>query len=129
MWTYTTYIFGKYCEKCGNEEQKCIDLSFKTFSEFMFDVLWRKQKLVFHDGEEDLFSDFKYLQKLGIVEIKGEAGKMEEAILHIKDGEKLSQIVKIVEDSAALTGIKLFDEYTRRINLALKEDVCVASPK
>ncbi len=127
MWTYTTYIFGKYCEKC--EPQECTDLSFKQFSDFVFDVLWRQKKLVFHDGEEDLFDDFVYLQKLGVVKLEGDEKNIEKARITITDKPKLLKIVKVVEDSANLTKIKLFDVYTSRINEAVKENACVVPSK
>ncbi|MGD0405452.1 MAG: hypothetical protein ABSB10_02205 [Candidatus Bathyarchaeia archaeon] len=129
MWTYTAYILGKYCEKYDKSPQKCDNLSFKEFSSFVFDVLWRKEQLIFHDGAEDLFNDFKYMQKLGIVELAGGETDFEKTTLKIKDKKQLSELGKIVENSASLTGVKLFDEYTRRINLALEEAPCVVSSK
>jgi hypothetical protein len=126
MWTYTTYILGKYSEKCEKGPQKGVEMPFKAISEFVFDVLWRKEKLVFHDGDEDLFDDFVYLEKIGVVELAGiDKGNFENALIRIKDKEKLSKIVKVVQDSANLTGVKLFDEYTRRIDQAI-EKTCVA---
>jgi hypothetical protein len=126
MWTYTTYILGKYSEKCEQGPQKGNDMLFKDISGFVFDVLWRKEKLVFHDGDEDLFDDFRYLEKIGIVELEGnDKGNFEKTHIRIKDKEKLAKIVKVVEDSANLTGVKLFDEYTSRINRAI-EKTCVA---
>ncbi len=127
MWTYTTYIFGKYCEKCEGRPQKCDDLQFKEFSDFVFDILWRKKKLVFHDGEEDLYDDFRYLQKLGIVQLEGNENNIEKVRIKITDQTKLNKIVKVVEDSANLTGVKLFDQYTIRINEAVKESPCVVT--
>jgi len=127
MWTYTTYILGKYSEKCEQGSQGN-DMLFKDIAGFVFDVLWRKEKLVFHDGDEDLYDDFRYLEKIGIVEIEGADGSFEKTHIKIKDKEKLSKIVKVVEDSANLTGVKLFDEYTSRINRAI-EKTCVAPLK
>ena len=125
MWTYTSYILGKYCEKCGKPEQECTDLPFKEFSDFIFDVLWRKKKLVFHDGEEDLLDDFVYLQKIGVVQLEGDEKVMDRIRIRIADKAKLFQIVKVVEESANTTKVKLFDEYNNIINEALKEIPCV----
>jgi len=122
MWTYTAYILGKYCEK---NPEKYNELPFIEFAKFVFDVLWRKNNLIFHDGIKDLFEDFKYLQKLGIVELHEEDEKIEKAKVKIKDKEKLAQILRVVEDSGNLTGVKLFDVYARRINSAI-ETISVA---
>jgi len=115
MWTYTAFILGKYCEK---NPEKYDELPFSEFAKFVFDVLWREKNLIFHDGIMDLFEDLKYLQKLGIIELQ-EDENIERAKLKVKDKEKLNRVVKVVEDSGTLTGVKLLDVYTKRINSAI----------
>lgn len=121
MWTYTTYIFGKYAERCPGGLAKSPELSFKDISDFVFDTLWRKQNLVFHDGEEDLYSDFVYLQNLGVLTLQGNENDINNVKIIIKDPETLMKLVKVVEDSGKLTKVKLLDEYKKKINEAVKE--------
>jgi len=115
MWTYTAFILGKYCKKTKNYDE----LSFGEFARFVFDVLWREQNLIFHDGKMDLFEDLTYLKKLGIIELL-EDENVERVKLKVKDKKKLDQVIRIVEDSGTLTGVKLLDKYTRKINSAIE---------
>ena len=86
-----------------------------------------KEKLVFHDGDADLFDDLRYIEKIGIIELEGaDQGNLEKTHIRIKDKEKLSKIVKVVErPTNKFTGVKLFNEYTSRIDRAI-EKTCVA---
>jgi len=114
LWTYTTYILSKYFEKHPEKED---ELAFSDFADFVFNVLWRKNQLIFHDGMQDLYLDLKYLKKLEIIELE-ENDNLEKVKVKVKNKTKISQIVKVVEDSATLTGVKLFAEYLQRINNA-----------
>jgi len=116
LWTYTTYILSKYFEIHPEKED---ELAFSDFADFVFDVLWRKDNLIFHDGVQDLYLDFKYLKKLEIIEFK-ENDNLEKVKVKIRDKNKISQIVEVVEESATLTGVKLFSEYLQRINKAVE---------
>ena len=105
MWTYTAYILNKFGEKGYSQ------LQFKELSEFVFDELWGKGHIVFHDGDEDLLDDLRYLDKLKAIRLKdrGDVG------MTLNVGS-LSHMSNVVENSALLTGVKLFDEYRKRID-------------
>lgn len=105
MWTYTAYILNRFGEKNGYSE-----IDFDELSEFVFDNLWRKQHLSFYETEEELRDDLRYLDRLGM--IKFEQEKIS------PNCSQLAMVSKIVEDSPLLTGVKLFDEYNRRIDKA-----------
>lgn len=114
MWTYTSYILDKYCERKGG----CAELRFEDLYYFIFKVLWLKKQLVFHDGMKDLLLDLEYLKKLDVItfEEKDDAKKI---VIKIKNREALSNISQIVEDSATLAGVNLFGEYKKRIDEAI----------
>ena len=112
MWTYTAYILSMYLTKEPAEE-----LKFAEFANFI-EVLWRKEKLVLYDSVEDLLLDIKYLEKLGVLTLN-ESDNLKRATIKITDKAKLERIAKIVEDSAALTGVELFNAYVQRINSAI----------
>ncbi len=114
MWTYTAYILEKYCEK-----NKCDELLFKEIDNFFFDILWRKEHLSFYENSLGLYEDLDYLRELGIIEFD-EKDKSIETKIKIKEKKTLSKIAKMVEDSSKLTGIRLFEEYKKRINSALE---------
>ena len=105
MWTYTAYILNRFGEKNGYSE-----INFKELSNRNSDNLWRKHHLVFHDGEEDLRDDLRYLDRMGM--IKFDHNKIRLNCAH------LAHVSRIVEDSPLLTGVKLFEEYNRRIDEA-----------
>jgi len=108
VWTYTAYILNKFGEKNNYGELSVDDLSV-----FVFDNLWRKQKLSFYDNREDLVLDLKYLDKLKVIDLELEKR------IRLRE-KKLKKISRIVEDSALLTGVTLFDEYRRRIDKAFE---------
>ena len=116
LWTYTTYILSKYLEKKPSKEA---GLKFTEFADFVFNVLWRQDKLIFHDGANDLLLDLKYLKKIGIIEFE-ENANVEKIEVKIKDKAKLKQVAKVVEDSATLTGVELLNAYVQRINKAVE---------
>jgi hypothetical protein len=112
MWTYTAYIINKFGENGYRQ------LWFKELSEFVFDELWRKGNLVFHDGDEDLLDDLRYLDKMKAIRLSDG----EEVSMALNIGS-LGHMSKVVEDSALLTGVKLFDEYKRRIDITFDKYV------
>lgn len=116
MWTYTAYILSKYLAK---EPSKETELKFTEFANFVFKVLWRQEKLVFHDSIEDLLLDIKYLEKLGIVTLQ-EDENLEKITISVRDKVKLRQAAKIVEESATLTGVELLNTYVQKINRAVE---------
>lgn len=122
MWTYTTYILWKYVKKYPDKE---VELKFSEFADFIFKFLWRQNQLIFHDGIQDLYLDLKYLKKLGIIEFDDNE-KLENIKIKVKDKDKLVQIVKVVEESATLTGVQLLGEYVQRIDAAI-ERISVAT--
>jgi hypothetical protein len=105
MWTYTAYILNKFGEKDYSE------LAFKELSEFVFGELWKKGHLVFHDGDEDLLGDLRYLDKVKAISLR----EGDKTSMTLNRG-CLGHMSKVVEDSALLTGVKLFDEYRKRID-------------
>jgi hypothetical protein len=105
MWTYTAYIINKFGEHGYRE------LQFKELSDFVFNNLWKNGNLVFHDGDEDLLDDLRYLNKVKAIELR--EGKNIRMTLN---RGCLGHMSRVVEDSALLTGVKLFDEYKKRID-------------
>jgi hypothetical protein len=123
MWTYTTYVLGKYCDK---NPKRCEELEFEDLYNFIFNNLWLKEKLVFHDGMQDLLLDLDYLKKLGVISFEGNEDP-KKITIKITNKEALSKISKIVDDSFTLTGVKIFDDYKKRIDRAIKNDPVVAT--
>jgi len=107
MWTYTAYMLNKYAER----NPKRSGISFDNFSNFVFDILWKNYKVVFHDGKGDLLCDLKYLEKLKVLDLKEGIG--------FKNKNKLKQIAEVVENSSLLTGVKLLDTYRERVDKAI----------
>ena len=105
MWTYTAYILNGFGERNNYSE-----IQFDELSNFVFGNLWQKQHLSFYETEEELKNDLRYLDRLGMIKFKQDKISL--------NCSKLAMISKIVEDSPLLTGVKLFDEYNRRINRA-----------
>jgi len=93
------------------------ELKFAEFVNFI-EVLRRKEGLVLYGSMEDLLLDIKYLEKLGVLAFN-EGGNLKKATIKITDKAKLERIAKIVEDSAALTGVELLNAYVQRINSAI----------
>lgn len=118
MWTYTVYTLYKYCL---NRREECKELEFRRLADLFFRKLWREQGIVFHDSKHDLYADLQYLRELGILELLGDEKNLDSVIIRIKDFEKLKEIAKAVEQSYALTGIKLFSIYKDRIDNTLRE--------
>lgn len=123
MWTYTAYIIGKYLKK---RPEKGNEFKFSEFADFIFGVLWRKHKIVFHDGREDLRLDIGYLKKMGILDFEEEK-EYDKLRFKVKDEKKLDEVVKVVENSPQLTGVDLLNSYLQRINKAVEEGVAVVS--
>ena len=115
MWTYTAYILCKYLER---HPEKREGLKFSDFADFIFNELWRKGRVVFHDGAEDLFSDILYLVKLGILEVERKE-KFENSVIKIRNIEQLNEVAKVVENSFAVIKFDLLDEYLKRINMVI----------
>ena len=118
MWTYTLYILDKYMQK----NDKRSELNFEELANFIFVTLWRKHHLVFHDGRNDLREDLRYMSKLGMITLEDneDFGRIK---IKIANKEKLEQATEIVENSANLTGVKLFEDYKERIDEALQVTV------
>jgi len=114
MWTYTSYILFKLFEKKTETRQ----LTFEEVADFVFKVLWRKEKLAFHEDRNDLLGDLQYLEKMGIITLQKTDGK---TIIQIKDKKRLEEAVEIVENAGTLTGVKLLDTYVERINRAIEQ--------
>jgi hypothetical protein len=80
VWTYTTYIlfnFTEYLKRKGKlDPSKPFEFSFGDFANFVFEELWGKHGMVFHDTKEDLEKDVDLLSKLGIVEYDKRLKKM-----------------------------------------------------
>ena len=124
MWTYTSYILGKLCEKAP---AKCDNLPFTELSKFIFDVLWQKEKLIFYDGDKDLYDDLVYLKNIGIISLREEDEQnFDKIYICVNNKEKLNKIVEIVKNSGNVTGVKLYDEYIGRIQNALVGALLVA---
>lgn len=106
MFTYTAYILNRFGERNDYDAVRFSDLS-----SFVFDDLWRGQKLSFYESKEELLDDLRYLDRLNVVKLRGNVRRRIEL-----NKEKLEKISNIVEDSGQLTGVALFDEYKRRID-------------
>jgi hypothetical protein len=117
MWTYTAYTLHKYVEE---HPERANQLTFQELSDLFFRVIWHRKRVVFHDGEADLYSDFLYLKKLGILSFQ-EKENFHEVKMKINDKGKLSEMAKIVEESPQRTGVHLLGEYSKRIDSAVKE--------
>jgi hypothetical protein len=114
LWTYTAYILEKYPKE--NKE-----VAFQDLDNFIFDILWRKFKLAFHDGEKDLYLDLKYMGELGILDLDGNENEPGKVKIKVKDEKALNEVVQTVERSHSLSGIDLFKDYKERIDSAMAQ--------
>ncbi|NVM55953.1 MAG: hypothetical protein HWN66_19805 [Candidatus Helarchaeota archaeon] len=118
MWTYTSYILSKVCEK---DASKCEEFKFTDLSEFIFNILYRKHRVIFHDGEKDLYNDLYYLKELDILDFNDDNDDdYEKIILKIKNIDKLNGIASIVKASPRVTKIELFKDYIEKIDKAVE---------
>jgi len=116
MWTYTSYILWKYFEKIA---AKSDELKLSELSDFIFNTLWRKEGVIFHEGVEDLYLDLKYLQKIGVLEIY-ESESLDETKIKVKDQEKLREAAKVAESLPDVMKLDALREYVERINKAIE---------
>jgi hypothetical protein len=98
------------------------ELDFQELSSFIFGTLWKKHHLVFHDGKDDLRQDLRYMNQLGMIQLDDseDFGRIR---IRVGDREKLGRVAAIVEHSANLTGVGLFNDYIKRIDKALQCEV------
>ncbi len=115
MWTYTSYIIAKLCEKQGNS---CDSMTFSSLADFIFNKLYFEKRLIFYDGKKDLFSDIEYLKELQILDFvkNDDIDKIE---FSIKDIDKLNRVAKIVKHSGGITKVNLLNEYVKKIDAAI----------
>lgn len=118
MWTYTLYIICKFLE---NKPDR-VELNFQELADFIFNILWKKQHLIFHDGKDDLRQDLRYMNQLGIIQLQDNED-FARIKIRVDDREKLRRIAEIVEHSANLTGVELYSDYIKRIDKALHPEV------
>lgn len=109
-WNFTAYILWKYSVKMRKTR-----INFRDFVNFVFIELGKKQKLFFHEGEKDLYKDLKYLEDIGVIELKEDEENTTEIV--VKD--KLAEIAKDVEKFPKIIKTRLFEEYLRRIDNAV----------
>ena len=116
LWTYTAYILNRFGERNGYS-----DMKFKELSEFIFDNLWRKQHLVFHDGKEDLMCDLRYLDKIKVIKLEEYGPNINKSNIYLGNRTILKKASEKIEESALRTGLKLFDEYKEKIDSAFEQ--------
>jgi hypothetical protein len=120
MWTFTLYILYKFM----NKNPKRSEISFEELARFIFCQLWQKNHLVFHDGRDDLRYDLQYINRLGMIGLEDNQD-FSKIRIKVDNKEKLKRIANIVEQTSSLTGVKLFDDYVKRIDEAL---LCEVAP-
>jgi hypothetical protein len=116
LWTLTGYTLWKLLQA----QQLGKEVGFGELKRIFFDVLFRGQKVTWVDGPADLYVDLLQLKAVGAIEILGVTKELDERIIKIKDGKKLSEIAEVVKKSPQATGIELLGEYTRRIDEGIK---------
>jgi len=105
MWTFTSYILWKLHKAKGTDR-----IPFSELSHFIFDILWKKYKIVLNDSSKELEREVEYLNEIGAVEYDGYE-------IYIKDG--LEKVARIVEQSALKDQLTLYQEYLDKINHAI----------
>ncbi len=108
MWTFTAYILFRLCEAKGRDA-----VSFSELHTFMFNVLWRKYKIVLNDSSVELRKEVEFLSELGAVEFDGHT-------IRINRG-RLKEVAMIVERSQLRDQLLLYREYLSRIEQAVSE--------
>lgn len=114
MWLYTCYMLYTFLKKKINME-KGIKIRFNDFADFVFGKVWGEQGLVFHDSDEDLEKDLKYLSRLGIVKYHEDEKTIE---LDEDKMRMLEQIAKDLEHDPLIDKMPLLREYLERIKRA-----------
>lgn len=112
MWTYTTYIlymFIKYLQRKENIDlEQPIEISLEKFANFVFDILWGRYGLVFHDTKDELEEDIDLLSKLGIVAYNKRSKNITINFEHMK---LLTKIAEGMQNDPMRAKIKIIDEY------------------
>jgi len=80
MWTYTLYMLDAFIRRRGKYSN--IKFKFEDFSNFVFEDLWKNQKIVFHDTAKDLLKDVRYLGELNLVQYNENSNR-----ISITDGQ------------------------------------------
>jgi len=105
MWTFTAYIIWKLCKAKGVDK-----IHYSELIHFIFDILWKRHKIVLNDSSKELEREVEYLKEIGAVDYDGYE-------IRIKD--KLKTIAQIVEQSALKDQLTLYKEYLDTINQAV----------
>jgi hypothetical protein len=93
-----------------------VEISFEKFTNFVFDVLWGKYGLVFHDTKEELEQDIDLLSKLGIVAYNKRSKNITINFEHMK---LLTKIAEGMQKDPMRTKIKIIDEYLATIEKSI----------
>lgn len=116
MWTYTTYILFNFTEYMKRNKKpdlsKPLEFSFGDFADFVFEELWGKHGMVFHDTKEDLEKDVELLSKLDIIEYDRRQRKMKVDLAHM---QLLRTIAGGMQKDPMRKKIPMVNEYLSRI--------------
>ena len=117
MWTYASYILSRICERGTGD---CTPIPFEKLSTLIFERLYKKDRIIFYDGKNDLLEDLVYLRDLNILDFNDEEdfSKLE---FVIKDREQLQRIANIVRRSGQRTKIEILNDYVNKIDKATLE--------
>jgi hypothetical protein len=89
-----------------------IEISFEKFANFVFDVLWGKHGLVFHDTKEELEEDIDLLSKLGLVAYNKRSKNI---TINFEQMQLLTKVGEGMYNDPVRTKIKIIDEYLTTI--------------
>jgi hypothetical protein len=89
-----------------------LKIPFDEFANFVFDELWGKHGLAFHDTKDDLEKDIDLLSKLGIVEYDD---RMERISVDLEQLKLLQTIAEGMHRDPIRKKIPLVNEYLSRI--------------
>jgi hypothetical protein len=121
MWTYTAYILKGFAEKGYSE------LKFNELSEFVFEDMYKKAGLIFHDDRESLFNDLRFLDKEGGVRLM--AGRKREDAVVVLNKECLVKISDYIARTSRLAIPDFYDSYTGKIDIFLEKHISQQNQK
>lgn len=105
VWTFTAYIIWRLSQAKRSDRIYVSELV-----HFIFDILWRRYKVVLNTNSEELEREIEFLDEIGAVDFN-------DYEIRIKEG--LREVAKIVERSALRDQLTLYRKYVETIDQAV----------
>jgi hypothetical protein len=122
MWVYTLYIIYAFITSKKLQRAGDGSIRFRTseLTKFIFDELWHRYHIIFHDNEEDVERDLRVLQGLGLLELEDGNSIILLTDQHLKTVENISNAFK---KYPLRNRVLLIDQYFKKIEEVITEPI------